>query len=231
MQNKIAIVLPVRDGGLGRRSRVIRCLKSYYEITDGLSDIHMLHDKDECDIYHPIAEQYPQVINYCIPEGISLMEKINLYVLEIANKYSYIGFIGDDIVFKTNFEKTFIDYLSSVNHGMAFANDLVWNGKLPTHPFMTTKTVIAVGFFGCPAVQHNYFDNYWKTIFEKLGTSKYFDKIIMEHMHAVVNKEDADPINLKIANKMYEDEINYYNYIEKNLENDLKKIGINNETN
>lgn len=224
MENKIAIVLPVRDGGLGRHTRLSRCLKSYYEMTEGLSDIHLLHDEDECDTYHPIAEEYPQIINYCTPTDISLMQKINVHALDIASKYKYVGFIGDDIVFKTTFESEFIEHLSSTSHAMAFGNDGFWNGKLPTHPFVTSKTILAVGFFGCPAVEHNYFDNYWADIFNKLKTFKYFPNILMEHFHPVVDKERPDTIYFEISNKMNTDERKFKNYILNNFVEDIKKI-------
>lgn len=224
MQDKIAIVLPVRDGGLGRHARLSRCLKSYYEMTEGLSDIHLLHDDDECDTYHPIAKQYPQVINYCIPAGITLMQKINVHALDIASKYKYVGFIGDDIVFKTPFEKTFIDYLSSVKYGMTFGNDLVWKGGLATHPFITSNAITAVGFFGCPVVQHNFFDNYWHQVFSNLGNVKYFREVVMEHIHPIVRKEVVDAIAANISSKQDQDSINYKRYISTKIDTDIEKI-------
>ena len=77
MEEKIAIILPVRDGGVGRFQRLINCLESYRQVTENLSDIHLLHDSDECDTYHTISNKYPEITNYCIPAGISLMQKIN----------------------------------------------------------------------------------------------------------------------------------------------------------
>jgi hypothetical protein len=224
MENRIAIVLPVRDGGLGRHNRLIRCLASYKEITEGLSDIHLLHDEDECNIYHPIAEEYPEIINYCIPKELTLMQKINVHALDIASKYKYVGFIGDDIVFKTPFESSFIEVLSSFNYGMVFANDMVWNGKLPTHPFVTSNAITAVGFFGCPAVEHNYFDNYWEAIFINLNKITYLPGIIMEHIHPIVGKENADDIYYQISDKMTTDKIKFNKYISENLQSDINKI-------
>lgn len=224
MQDRIAIILPVRDGGLSRSKRLVRCLESYSKVTEGLSDIHLIHDEDECSIYHPIAEQYPEIKNYCVPTGITLMQKINVHALDIASNYKYVGFIGDDIVFKTTFESIFIEYLSTLTHGMAFGNDTFWNGKLPTHPFVTSKTILAVGFFGCPAVEHNYFDNYWSEVFNKLKTFRYFPEVVMEHMHPITYKEVPDDIYYDIARKMSLDEKKFVNYMLNNFDNDLAKI-------
>ena len=222
MQNKIAIILPVRDFGLDRSKRLIRCLNSYLEMTEGLSDVHILHDTDECHIYHDIVSKYPGTFNYCVPADITLMQKLNFNSLDIAKQYKYIGFIGDDIVFKTKFETVFIEYLSSVKHGMVFGSDLYQNR--PTHPFMTSKTILAVGFYGLPAVDHNYFDDYWGYIFRELQTVKYCPDIIMEHLHPAAGKEQFDEISNSIYNNLRIEEKRFGAYMAENLYSDLDKI-------
>jgi len=191
-------------------------------MTEGMSDIHVLHDTDECDIYHKIVEEYPEIHNYCVPPGITLMEKINFNSLELAKKYKYIGFIGDDIIFKTPFEKVFIDYLSSVEHGMAFGSDLYQNR--PTHPFMTSKTILAIGFYGLPVVEHNYFDDYWSYIFGELQTAKHFKEIIMEHIHPATGKEQRDVVSDRIYNNLLLDKKRFGAYMSENLYIDVDKV-------
>jgi hypothetical protein len=152
------------------------------------------------------------------------MEKINVHALDIASKYKYVGFIGDDIVFKTRFESYFVQELSSFDYGMVYGNDLVWDGKLATHPFVTSNAITAVGFFGCPAVEHNYFDNYWQTVFGSLEKIVYFPNIVMEHMHPVVRKEVTDKMSDEINNKLETDRIKFERYMSTNLTEDLNKI-------
>lgn len=225
MEDRIAIILPVRDAGVNRHERLPRCLDSYYEMTENLSDIHLMHDEDECHIYHPIAEKYPNVINYCIPNGINLMEKINIHAIDIANRYKYVGFIGDDIVFRTRWESTFIDFLSKQEYGLAFANDLIHTtGGLATHPFINSRMILALGFFGCPAVGHHYFDNYWMKIVERLGQIKFFERIIMEHMHPIVGKADSDSLFYEIESNLELNTKKYSEYMNKEFENDIRKI-------
>jgi hypothetical protein len=225
MQNRIAIILPVRDGGVERYKRITRCLDSYRQVTQGMSDIHLLHDSDECHIYDPIMEKYPEVINYCIPSGLTLMEKINVHCLDIANEYKYVGFIGDDIVFRTLWESQFISWLSTQKYALAFANDLVHTtGGLATHPFITSNMIRALGFFGCPAVGHHYFDNYWESMASTVGTRKFFPQIIMEHMHPIVGKAPQDEMFHKIESKFEENYLKFNEYMKKNFENDVKKV-------
>ena len=51
MLDKIGIVLPVRDGGTGRSERLKRCLDSYIDVTEGLSNIFVIVDEDEIETY------------------------------------------------------------------------------------------------------------------------------------------------------------------------------------
>lgn len=82
----------------------------------------------------------------------------------------------------------------------------------------------AVGFFGCPAVQHNCFDNYWMNIVHSLGEIKYFPSIIMDHMHPHAGKANHDNISYHINNLLYQDVSNFDKYMDENKESDIKKI-------
>lgn len=225
MEDKIAIILPVRSAGTTRYERLSRCLDSYLQVTEKMSDVYVLHDDDECHLYDPILAKYPTINNLCVKSGISLMEKINIPALDIANKYKYVGFIGDDIIFRTRWEYEFIQWLSKQEYGLAFANDLIHiTGALATHPFITSNLIKAVGFFGCPALTHQYFDNYWMRIVEKVGKIKFFDKIIMEHMHPLVNKALKDKMFFQIESMHDMNTKNYLTYLSLNFDNDIRKI-------
>lgn len=225
MQNKIAIVLPVRNFGTKRYQRLPRCLDSYLEMTEGLSDVYVLHDDDECEIYDPILANYPSINNLCIKSGITLMEKINVHALDIANNYKYVGFIGDDIVFRTKWENEFVSWLSTEKYALAYANDLIHtNGGLATHPFITSNLIKAVGFYGCPAVGHHYFDNYWMQVVGRVGTLKFFPETIMEHIHPIAGKAEADILFHTIESKLRENRSNFLQYMQNNFENDITKV-------
>lgn len=230
MKDRIAIILPVRDGGVQRHTRITKCLDSYKQMTEGLSDIYILHDDDECHIYDPILKNYPEIKNYCTKSGITLMEKLNVHAMGIANEYKYIGFIGDDIIFRTRWEKEFLDWLSTQKYALAFANDLLHTtGELATHPFITSNMIRGVGFYGLPAVTHHFFDNYWMKVVNKIGEIKFFDNIIMEHMHPIVNKAPKDSMYHKIEDDLERNHAKYLIYMTKNFDSDIKKILENEE--
>lgn len=226
MQEKIAIILPVRNFKTERYKRISRCLDSYYEFTEGLSDIFLLHDDDECDIYDPILNNYPNVKNICIKSGITLMEKINVHALEIANEYNYMGFIGDDIVFRTKWESEFIKVLSSSSCNLVYGNDLMYQkGEHATHPFITSNMVKAIGFFGLPVVNHHYFDNYWIEMVKRVGKTTFLPKVIMEHFHPVMNKAEKDAGFFEIESNFRNNFDNFRKYFDDgHFDKDVDKV-------
>jgi hypothetical protein len=226
MKDKIAVVLPVRDAGTGRSARLMRCLESYKLFTEGLSDVYIIVDYDDIENYKVLFENIPEYVLHIhfADAGITLMQKINSISVDLAEKYKYVAFIGDDIIFRTSWESNFIEFLSNVDYGLAYANDFVHGENLATHPCITSNMIKAVGFFGCPALEHNYFDNYWMDIVREVGQLQYFPHTIMEHMHPTVGKDSHDHISNEISNKMMIDQQNFTNYMNDNKHLDIEKI-------
>jgi hypothetical protein len=222
MLDKIAIILPVRDGGTGRSERLKKCLDSYKDFTQNLSDVFILVDEDDVEKYKFLNNYDVEVL--VVPHPKTLMEKINYYALDISSKYKYVGFVGDDIIFKMHWESEFFKFLSSVDFGLAYANDLIQDGRVPTHPFITSNMINALGFFGCPAVNHNFFDNYWLDMVRLVGDVKYFNEIIMEHNHQSLDNNLKDKIYFEIFNSVEKDLMAYREYMHKNTVSDAKKI-------
>lgn len=218
--DKICIVLPVRNNKSYRAERLKGCLKSWQEQTEGLSDLHILVDEDEVEEFAFLKDN-PRYTIHIIPVGVTLMQKVNIVAPMLANKYKYLAFVGDDIVFKTKWESRFIEYLSSVPAGMAFCDTVHRKDELATHPVITSNMVRALGFYGCPYVHHNYFDNFWMDVCRELGTIKYFDDIIWDHARS---GWVPDEMYWKIVNLQAEDEVRYNSYKETKYQQDLEKI-------
>jgi tetratricopeptide (TPR) repeat protein len=221
--NKIAIILPVRDAGTGRSKRLMSCLESWSKFTEGLSDIHIIIDEDDVDNFKELNNYMDKFNVHIKPQGLTLMEKINTIGLDIAHLYKYICFIGDDIVFKTKWESKYIDYLSSVPAGLVSGKieDSFEDPEWATHPCITSNLVKAVGFYGCPAVAHNYFDNYWTEVSKEIGYFKRIDDVVMDHTR---KESDKDAIFWKVVDLQEKDKERYYQYKKLNFDNDIKKI-------
>jgi len=224
IQEKIAIVLPVRDAGTGRSQRLINCLNSWKKQSENLSDVHVIIDEDDTQHFkYLLEEQKENVYIHIKSAGLTLMEKINTIGLGIANTYNYMIFIGDDIVFETPWESRFIEYLKSVPAGLVYANtlDLPEHIDWASHPCITTNLVRAVGFYGCPAVHHNYFDNFWSEVAKEIGYFHKMSDVIMDHRRIGWT---PDHIYQSIVELQVTDKVRYEEYKETRYEQDLQKI-------
>jgi tetratricopeptide (TPR) repeat protein len=224
IQDKIAIVLPVRDAGTGRSQRLINCLNSWRKQSENLSDVHIIIDEDDVQYFgYLLEEEKENVYVHIKPADLTLMEKINTIGVSIANTYKYMIFIGDDIVFETPWESKFINYLSSVPAGLVFADTLDTPDHVDwaTHPCITTNMVRAVGFYGCPAVHHNYFDNFWSEVAKEIGHFHKMPDVIMDHRRIGWT---PDHIFAKIVELQSTDKVRYEEYKKTKYAQDLQKI-------
>jgi hypothetical protein len=221
--DKIAIVLPVRDNGTGRSQRLINCLNSWTKVTEGLSDVHIIIDSDDTHNFQFLNEHVNKFSVTVQSPDLTLMEKINTVGPELAKTYKYIMFVGDDLVFKTLWESEFIEYLSSVPAGLVYGNtlDLPDHIDWGTHPCITANMVRALGFYGCPAVAHNFFDNFWSEVAKELGTEKFMPDIIMDHRRTGWT---PDAIYHKVTGLLESDKEKYEEYKANKFSEDLQKI-------
>jgi hypothetical protein len=81
--------------------------------------------------------------------------------------------------------------------------------------------VRAVGFYGCPAVAHNFFDNFWSEIAKELGTEKFMPDIIMDHRRTGWT---PDTIYHKVTGLLESDKEKYEDYKANKFSEDLQKI-------
>jgi hypothetical protein len=189
-----------------------------------MSDIHVVLDDDDFHKYEKIIKN-KNIFSYTIQNSkLTLMEKINKAVLPIVDDYKYFQFLGDDVVLRSSWETKFIEYLESVAFGMAYGNDMINGESLATHPCITSSMIKSVGFFGCPAVSHSFFDTYWHDITSYFGTNKYFSDVIMEHFHPCAKKYEEDELFNKVENSFYIDKEKYREYMDINFYSDLLKI-------
>jgi predicted protein tyrosine phosphatase len=224
MLDKIAVILPIRYAGEERRERLTNAINSWEKQSEGLSDLHIIIDDDNVEVFDYLNLD-ERVISITIQSASNtLMQKLNTIALDIASKYKYMAFTADDIVFETPWESKFINYLNSVPYGVVYGNDTIHGERLPTHPCVSSNLVTTLGFFGCPAVAHNFFDNFWMSIGTELGYIEYFDDVIMRHMHPIAGRASYDELTVKILDLMHSDGEGYTEYMDKNFRKDIEKI-------
>jgi hypothetical protein len=224
MLDKIALILPIRYAGENRKNRLRDAINSWHKQSERLSDLHVIIDDDNVEVFN-FLYSVKEIKSITVQSAENtLMQKLNTIALDIASNYKYMAFTADDIVFETPWESKFVNYLSSVPYGVVYANDTLHGKKLPTHPCVSSNLVTALGFFGCPAVAHNYFDNFWMSIGTELGYIEYFDDVIMRHMHPIAGRAPYDELTVKILDLMHSDGEGYTEYMNKNFIKDIEKI-------
>jgi hypothetical protein len=224
MRDKIGVVVPVRDGGVGRAERLKGMIDSWEEQSEGYSDLHIIIDDDEVDIFEWLKSDKRIKSITTQSKDNTLMQKINTIALDIAENYKYVAFSADDIRYVTPWENLFVNYLKSVPYGVVYGNDTIQGENLGTHPCVSSNLVRVLGFFGCPVVAHNYFDNFWMSVGNRTGNIKYLPMVVMSHIHPLSGKTTYDSLNVKVENLMISDQENFIKYIQENFENDIKKV-------
>jgi predicted protein tyrosine phosphatase len=224
MLDRIALILPIRYAGEDRKKRLKGAINSWHRQSEGLSDLHVIIDDDNLEVFD-FLYSVKEIESITVQSAENtLMQKLNTIALDIASNYKYMAFTADDIVFQTPWESRFVNYLKSVPYGVVYANDTIHGQNLPTHPCVSSNLVTALGFFGCPAVAHNYFDNFWMSVGKELGYIEYFDDVIMKHMHPIAGRAPQDELSVKVLGLMDSDGEGYANYMDKNFKEDIEKI-------
>jgi len=137
---------------------------------------------------------------------------------------SILGFIGDDNRFRTDdWDQRVTEVLAG--GGYAYAWDTLRN-DIPTHVFVTTPIVRALGYFGLKAARHLYIDNAWKVLGEGAGCLHYMPDVVIEHLHPFFGKGTMDD-SYRVSNseEMYShDRTVFATWLEFYAAGDIEKV-------
>lgn len=191
-KGKIYILVPTRD----KRASLDTLIESYLKTTKGKSELVILLDQDQSDLYEPMFDdkRYSKIF-FVTMERRSLAPKLNaaLDMLELEPVMAY-GFVGDDCMFiSEDWEETVYSKLVQ-NKGIVYCNDLLKGEELPNNVFIHKSIVDSLGFM-CPwELQHYYIDNYWKDLGILTNNIHYFPNLIIEHRHYSNGKSLKDAL-------------------------------------
>ena len=192
----------------------------------------------DCDIVMAIDENDPTLDEYLevIPQtGISLRigeplwtaPKLNQVVAENVDKYSYIGFWGDDNRPRTyGWDQRFRAELERMGTGMVYANDLLQYGKIPCSVVMTSDIPRTLGYMAFPGAKHLFIDMAWRDWGRSIDRLCYLDDVVIEHLHHTIGKSDTDETYLlgNSAERNRNDRAAYYRYKRSTLKLDIRKL-------
>jgi hypothetical protein len=226
---KIAYVVPSR----GRPENVKR-LAQAFKTTDAKADLWIVIDDNDWErrVYEKNAEKYDY--GYLIVENTSsgMAAPLNMGVEILMNDerydyYDYFGFMGDDHRPRT----PYWDYMLQLaipgqKNGIAYGNDLLQGGNLPTAVLMNRRIVDHLGGMVPPGFQHLYLDNFWKRLGIDIDGLYYKPDVIIEHLHPLARKSVMDEHYARVnAQHVYDaDRERYEHYINSSEYTDLVAI-------
>ena len=216
MTKQVLLIVPTR----GRPEKSIE----FYEAFKGNSPISdLVFGLDDDDI------EYPRIdgVLYEVNPRAMMNGTLNLIATKYADKYDYIAFMGDDHRIRTpEWDVRLVEAIKDLPYGISYGNDLFQGANLPTAVLVNSNIIKKLGFMAPPAMKHLYLDNFWRDMGNKLGSLRYLNDVIIEHMHYLNGKAEEDA-GYQEVNSMAigtHDRLAYEQYVRDNFMDDFNKL-------
>lgn len=214
MSKPLLVIIPSR----GRPESVAEVARDFFANSEGHADLLFATDDDQMP--------YPEVEGVLYERGprLRMNGTLNAVATKYADKYDYIGFMGDDHRTRTPGWDTKVTEALK-DHLVVYGNDLIWGEGLPTAVFLQAKVVRRLGYMAPPELIHLYLDNFWLEL-GRATTIKYLDDVIVEHLHPSAGKANWTPEYLEVNDQaLYDhDRVALDNYRETRFAEDLEKL-------
>jgi len=106
--------------------------------------------------------------------------------MELVAQYEVVGLFNDDTRMRTQgWDDLVLRHLQG-KLGLLYGRDGIQDARLPTHPFISSRIVAAVGFIQPKELFHYYGDNFWAELLGPLGLLSYCPDLFTEHLNAGV---------------------------------------------
>lgn len=122
-----------------------------------------------------------------------IVDPLNTVATQLAERWDYIGFLGDDHLPQTpDWDTRIIEVLDEFGTGIVYGNDLLQGEALPTAVFMTSDIIRTLGYMAPPQLNHLFVDNYWLELGRGIGHIEYLEDVVIEHLHPLNGKSEWD---------------------------------------
>ncbi len=148
----------------------------------------------------------------------------NILANKYADKYKFLCFLGDDVRPRTIAWDKILSKPLINTPGISYANDLIQKEFLPTHVVMSSEIIKALGFMAPPVLKHLFMDNFWLDLGKAIGQIHYFENVILEHMHPLLEKSSVDKVYQDSWGLFDHDKSAYEKYKESDFLEDVKKV-------
>ena len=211
------VILPTRSRP-DKAEEAVALLKEHSRI----SDICVAIDEDQSDLYPRIDD-----VMYEVNPRLRMNGTLNLVANKYADQYKTIFFLGDDHRVRTSgWDELLYEPIKNRGYGLAYGNDLLQKQNLATAVMMSTNIISIIGYMAPPKLVHLYMDNFWMNLGQALQCIDYRGGVIVEHMHYMAGKSEADEQYLDVnSDEMYQkDKATYIEYVQTDLKHDLEKL-------
>jgi len=217
MSKEILLVVPTR-------SRPQSSIDFYESFVDNSSITDLMFGLDNDD-----HENYPRIdgVLYEVNDRMWVNGTMNYISNKYVDEYKYIAFMGDDHRIRTlGWDTELLSSIHDVEYGVAYGNDLFQGPNLATAVLMDTKIIKKLGYMAPPTLRHLYIDNFWMDIGNALGTLRYSNDVILEHMHYLNGKSIEDDGYREVNSQAFyqADSSAYSEYLNTKFQDDVKKI-------
>lgn len=184
--SRLVVLVPTR----GRPENIVELLQAFKD-TNAEANLVIVCDEDD-----PKLEEYKATgaSGLVYPrEGKGMAKPLNKAANELAYRYDFFAFMGDDHRPRTQgWDIAIQEELSKLGTGLAYGNDLIQGAGLPTAVFMTADIVRTLGGMVPPNMIHLYLDNFWLQLGRDLNAITYREDVIIEHLHPIAGKAQWD---------------------------------------
>lgn len=216
---KNLVVIPTRKRGVLVRRNILISIENSRNSKFLLS----VDDDDDSDYSWAQANE----IDILRGRNSNMNQALNRAANMNANSFDFITFMGDDHVARTReWDLKLIDSIKGMSFGIAYGDDLIAGGNLPTAALISSAFIRTLGYMAPPILRHMYIDDFWLTIGSKTGSLRFNSDVVIEHMHHSVGKANLDSTykstNRHVVN--LRDKASFLLYKLTGLSSDLRKL-------
>lgn len=149
---------------------------------------------------------------------------INSVHVDLLWKYEVVGIVADDCRMRTpGWDATVLRWLRP-RPGLVYGRDGIQNERIATHPFISTRILLALGFIIPPEIHNFYADNYLMELARANNALIYDPDLFLEHMHHSVGKSAHDLTYANAEQHYAHDTPAWNQYCQSKLAQDIERI-------
>lgn len=216
MKSDILVILPTRE----RPAAALKALSTILETSQGRVDVVLCQDEDDGRGLMVNGRNVTTLVG----TRKSFTQWLNEAAVKFCEQYPIIGWSADDIRYvKPYWDFTVRQSVRSLPVGIVYGPDGIQNENLPTHPFVTSTLIRALGHLISPKLLHYYNDNYLKELGTRLGCLKYLPEFRIEHQHHSTGKSRYDSLTAANESHYAEDSATFAG-LTADIEADVEKV-------